>query len=264
MKIIKNSWLISFAVLIILLTIVLIKSAGLKNKETSFFFPKDIGGFCLDKICLEKKDNLWIVKADNKLIPANDDLVNTYIEKFKQIKLNDLISENKDKFKDFGIGADNKLILKINDKNLEIGNVSINTNETYVKENNKNSIYKIPFVLNRDDLTQVSNWEKKELTNLPQFQIKKITAKWRNKNKEFVPKDNNWENSKQIDKIAHLEIAKYLENFKLDNLQKYEFEIETENGKTKLVIGKYFATLDEKYYFEISKENFNLLTAGLN
>jgi hypothetical protein len=264
MKIIKNSWLISFAVLIILLAIVLIKSADLKNKETSFLFTKNIDSFCLNKICLEKKNNLWMVNADSKIIPANDYLVNTYIEKFKQIKLNDLISENKDKFKDFGIDADNKLVLKIDDKKLEIGSVSNSRDETYVKEEDKNSVYKIPFVLDKNNLSQVSDWEKKDLTNLPQFQITKVTAKWGNKNKEFVPKDNNWGNPKQIDKIAHLEIGKYLEDFKPDNLQKYEFEIETENGKTKLVVGKYFATLDEKYYFEISQENFNLLTGGLN
>jgi hypothetical protein len=76
-----------------------------------------------------------------------------------------------------------------------------------------------------------------------------------------------------VDKLAFLNSVKYLEGFKPEESNKVEIEVETDKEKSKLILGKnqigrrnfiYWASNEGKYFFEIKKEDFDLLTGIIN
>lgn len=226
-------------------------------KKSTTVFPGDISNFCVNNLCLNKNDQTWMVNN----IPANKENVENIIEKLRRIKLETAVSENKDRFGEMGITDGNKATIDVGGKKLEIGNINSYYDGTYIKPADKDVIYDVPVLLDKNSLTSEDFWVKKSLTNVPTSQVKKILVG----SQEVT-------NKKIIEKLANLNAVKYLPDNK-GLAPNRTFEIVLDDKRIVMKIGwKYldrrtrlfWATTDEKFYYEIGINDFNLLTARLN
>ena len=228
--------------------------------------------FCVNQMCLAKEDGGWMLNDTKVKIPANNEAVEAEIKKIKAIILNETISQNPAKFADMGIDDKLKVTVIAGDKKLELGNISSDYSGTYVKAENGQTIFKAAMVFSKEEMVKSDYWARKTIINLPRYQVKKITLKSGNKTKEISAKDGKWEDEKWVDRVSLLNSINYLANFKPDETTKTEMDIETEGETKKLILGRnklgkdyvYYASDDGKYYFEIKKEDFDLLTGKLN
>lgn len=225
-----------------------------KGLEPIRYFPEKIESFCVDNLCLKKDGDNWFI---NEKIPADNEIVGDFAKKLSQISFIELISQNRDKFADLGFD-ENKIIVSAGGKNLQIGKVSSNYDGTYVLGEDGNSVYKTAEIIDRDNAKNENFWQKKFLINLPAMQIKKLVGSFKKKTVELKP----------VDKVTNLTVIRFLPDFKPTTKDNYILEIETENNKVKLILGRgrdkkatvYWATVDEKYYYEITKADFAILT----
>ena len=121
-------------------------------------------------------------------------------------------------------------------------------------------VYNTNVYLEKNNLVSESYWMNKNVTNFPILQIKKVTVD----NKEVTDK-------KMIEKLANLKVVKYLSDNK-DPVATRVFEIQTDNSPSVLKIGQknldwknklFWATVDDKFYYEIDGADFSLLTAWI-
>ncbi len=262
----KNLVVIISTALVVLLAGLMIYKSGMikKNVETKSYFGAVIDSFCIDKTCLTKDDGWW-VEDGTKKVPAETELVDGYIKKLENIKLVELVSQNPERFESLGIGTTQTRVIEIGDKRLELGNLTSGADGTFVRGSNTNLVYKIPISLEGESLSKRGFWEMRSITNLPRAQIKKVLITGGKKNKTWEIRDE-----KKVSLACYLPVAGYLDKFETKGSNIFRLEIETEGGKNILTIGAmggkkiiYWATVDEKRYFEIKRDNFYLLTGVL-
>ena len=274
-QIIRNPILISGLILVALAGISLWMAWGKKivKKSGGELFFGQFESFCVNQFCLNKEEGSWVVNDTKTKVPANSEAVEMMIGKLKEVKLQETVSQNSNKFGEMGIGRNNKVLVIAGNKKLELGNISSDYTGTYVRENEGSTVYKTETVLDKENMVTPDYWSKKTISNLPRFQIKKVTIKRDGKIKEVIPKEGRWKDEKWIDKVALLNSVKFLDGFKPDQSNKAEIEAETEKEKVKLILGKnkidrktdvYWVSNEGKYYFEIKKEDFDLLTGISN
>jgi hypothetical protein len=236
------------------------------------YFSGEIDKFCVNNICVQKNGDGWMTTDGQITAPANKEMIDTYVQRFGEIGLGNVVSVNQNNFADLGIGV-SQVILEVNGKKLEIGKINANYDGTYVREAEGKTISDIDMVLEKGHLSDINQWVNKTLTNLATLQTSKITVSEKEKSKEFTPKDGKWDDSTWMDKVVHLTAIEYLERFNPGTEIKTYMEIETGSQKVKLVLGKstvdkkntiYWATTDEKYYYSISADDYNLLTGKIN
>jgi len=267
---IKNPVIISFVFLASVSILLAIKMQLFAKKEkTEFYFPKETDKFCINLLCLEKRDGYWLITNSFGTVPASNDVVDNFLKGVSEISLTEVVSTNPEKFAEFGIGEAETTVLDINGRRLEIGSNTKSYDGTYVRKENDKIVYKIEKPLTKQTLSTIDYWSKKVITNLALNQIKKISVKYGNKNGEEVPVDGKWKNSEFIEKISDLKSIAYLPGFNQNSKIVYEYLIEYGDKVIKLKAGKqnekkelYWVTTDEKYFFEIKKEDFDLLTVG--
>lgn len=142
-----NSYLSVFILLVVLGGVLL--KFGVFDKKEGLYFGAEINEFCVNENCYKKDDqNLY------------QEIIQATIEKWKTIKLIDIISTNKDKFQEMGF-VEPKVILKINGKNLEIGAISSDYTGTFVKRENEDKIYKINVIMDKNNIANPQYWAKK-------------------------------------------------------------------------------------------------------
>ncbi|HEX8931864.1 MAG TPA: DUF4340 domain-containing protein [Patescibacteria group bacterium] len=271
-KVNKNPIILSIIPVIILAGFIGFKTkrSGATVSPTSYF-ANNISKFCINNFCLVKEADGWSKQIYSEKQPADNELAESYAKKFAGIRLAQLISENKDKFKELGFEG-SQVILKVGSKELEIGNIDKQYDGTYVKPRDENKVYLISSIFDKVNLDNPKIWDVKFLTNLPLYQISKITVSHNKQSREFLPKDNKWDNQKFIDKIVQLPVGGFLRNVSPDE-NIYEYTVESQGEKTEFKIGKsikdgqkytYWASRDRKNYFEINKDDFDLLTGVVN
>lgn len=241
----------SFNLLLVLVTLFLVKSyLNTKVVKQTNYFIGEINGFCVNDLCLSKELNNYLVNG----VPADDDLVLPYIEKLKSLQLRELVSQNKDKFADLGISDKDKVVLTVNGKGLQIGNFTTQYDGVYVKPANEDKVYRIEIVFDKSNLIQAKYWQKKLLINMPLLQITKVIINSADKQKEVVKDDGIFAIA------AHLGVGNYLGT---QNPGGTETKISVYTGKESQTyfVGKYWATSDHKFYFEINKNDFERLTS---
>ena len=142
----KQRVLNSFLVLIIFGILVFWRSNIFKPKIKNFF-TGEISTICVNDYCAKKDDP-----------KINQEIFSLSKDRWKNIKVLDLIAENTDKFESLGFNNNSKVILKINNKELELGNITSDWSGTLVKINNK--IYKINVVIDKNNVNRSYYWEK--------------------------------------------------------------------------------------------------------
>lgn len=137
-------------IVLAMLSIVLLEFGVFEKKEGSYF-GGEIGEFCVNENCYKKDDqNLY------------QEIIQATMEKWKNIKLVDMISTNKNKFQEMGF-VEPKIILKINGKSLEIGAISSDYTGTFVKRENEDKIYKINVIMDKNNIANPQYWAKREI-----------------------------------------------------------------------------------------------------
>ena len=231
---------------------------GKKKNEVRPFFGDKVGDFCVNKTCVAMIDGRWMVEENGKKVPADKEVVEDYGKRLAGLKLGELVSENPKKAEELGFGPE-KTVIEGNMKRLEVGKVAAGWDGTLVREENGDKVYKVKTMLEGQEMEKGDFWKQKYLTNLSKYQIKKI----------IVEKDGKkWDGEKLVDKISFLAAGEYLPDYQQGGVV-YRLTVETENGKITVVTGKktlswnkfqYWATADEKDYFEVTKEDFEVLT----
>jgi len=272
MKINKSVFLSFLFLLLIVIVLVLKMNLWSEDGSNVTYFSGEINRFCINLLCMEKRENDWFVVGGEGVIPANNEVVDSFVKHLPEISLVETVSDNPDKFGDLGIGGEEAIILDIGGKRLEIGDNTRNYDGTFVRVENGRAVFRIGVLLTKARLSDINYWVKRTITNLSQQQVKKIMIVFRGKTYERLPTEGKWSDEKFIERISDLKSLKYLTDFQVDNLNSvYEFLIDYDEDKlVKIKIGKrdgkeklYWATTDDKFYFEISEDDFNLLTAGL-
>lgn len=247
----------------------IIKVKSLTKKNYHPFFDGKIENFCINEVCVNQDNGQWKVKDGQKTAPANQEMVNIYLQKWQNIYLEETASINKNNFSNLGIGS-SRVILSINDKKLEIGNINSRYEATFVKPDNEEKIYLTSIVFDKNELSKFDYWMNKTLTNLATVQTTKITIVNNGKSISVEPKEGVWKNQEWVEKVNHLTTNNYLENF-LPSDPKTKINIENEISQVEINLGEkinenkktiYWATIDNINYYEISKEDYILLTAG--
>jgi hypothetical protein len=247
---------------------VLIKSKiWQKNRQVSEYFDQNTNEACFNDLCLKKENGIWIMNYGGKTALANNEIVDIYFKKIKEIKLTDVISENNKRFAEYGLDKD-VVTVKVKDKKLDIGKINSFYDGTYVLDRIKTKIYVIPIILDRDDLTSPNYWIIKDLTNLQPSQISKVTFDFAKTTKVIEPKAGIWANKIWIEKISKLKANQLLSDF-VEGTTKIRFLIQTETKQIDLTIGEneigkkkkvFWATTGGGWYFEINETDYKLLT----
>jgi hypothetical protein len=249
----KRQVLISTAVILILVAILSIKLGfGRKTIGVDFYFPPSIKRFCFNDLCLAE-DEIWWLETAGQRIPANEEKVERYLEVLRQIKLDRLISENPERFEELGVGQSWPVEILAGEKKLQLGEMGI------VRQDN--GVYKIDGSIDKSQILNVDYWRKNLITNLPFYQIKKISVRRLDKEIVIEPKDGKWKNQEWVEKAVHLNIGPYLPDGVKDKPY-LSLKIETEEKTTEVNLGRYWATIGNKYYFEINRADYSLLTKG--
>ena len=270
----KNKLLIISTVVLLVVgvgVVWMVKGPELTTKKTSAYFGNQIDKFCVNEICLQKTGDNWMVSNGQYSVPANSELAESYVTKFKDLKLGDMLSVNQENFVNLGIGV-SQVVLKINGKSLEIGNANSNYDGTYVREADGKTVYNLDLILEKSHLAETDIWINKILTNLPTSQIDKITITNSKNSRVFVQKEGKWEDQKWVDKAAGLTAVKLLTDFTPGTETKIVITIDKGVQNTQLILGEtikpkntpvYWATTDSNYYYSITPEDFNLLTGKI-
>lgn len=255
----KNNWtkIVGALVWLILLMIVGQKMGWWSKKDDGkSFFGDKIESFCIDDCCLKRDSDRWWVTETDEREPADEEIVKNYLNRLLEIKLEMVASDNQKRFGDLGIGEEEKVVLKIEDQELELGNVAGDGSGTYVREKNGEKVYKLEVVLDGSRLKSRDFWQVKYLTNLPRMQVEKVETE-----------DGEISDDKIINLICSLPVEKFLSEQVDDEGKRMVIKIKTEGEEKELKLGMvggksiyYWASVDEGVYYQISRDNFYLLT----
>jgi len=146
---VKFQFLLSIVLLFIVVAYMITKFWNPFETEKEPYFGKVINEFCVNSFCYKK--------GDDKL---NINVIEPTLEKWQTIQLLSLISTNKDKFNSLGF-TDNKVVLKINGKSLEIGQITSDYTGTLVKKENEDKVYSINVIMDKNNISNPEYWAKK-------------------------------------------------------------------------------------------------------
>lgn len=261
----KNKVLFFSFVLVVMVGLAVGYKERKKNKTTAEKWVEGaIDGFCVNDICVEKTAEEWLVKEGAVEIPAEDEMVEVTVSRMEDIVLDQIVSENKEKFIDLGIGEE-EVVLHVNGQKLELGSISQKYDGTYVKPEGGEVVYKVKMVLDKNSWSQADYWQKKVLTNLPKLQIKKVVIEKGEKKQEIS------EDEELMTAVSYIGLGQYLFDFKAGE-EECRFVIETEGEVKEFLVGMkreegqniYWASEKGKHFFEIDKELFDLLTGYID
>jgi hypothetical protein len=212
----------------------------------------------------------WMVLNSGVSQPADEEKVSELIKTLEGLNQDNIVSENKDNFGRLGIGQE-VVEIKVGEKKIGIGNITDEGAGTYVLIGNK--VYEQEVTLNRElwkDDYWVSGW----ITNLPRYQIKSVEVLMGEgkETKLTADKEGKFDKEELVDSASNLKSLGYLGQDKdLEERAKIKAQvsIETEGETRVIVIGRttvnrkevfWAKELDGKDYFEISREDFLVLT----
>jgi len=221
---------------------------------------------CFNQDCLQKKDDLWWYQDQ---FPADQTKVEDLISNLNSISLENLVSNNPDKFEQLGFLSDQPFIVKVGDIVFYLSVLSQNTSYSLIKLADENQIYKTNFIGAVTNLSDSVYWHQDYITNLPSYQINKITASNQIKTVEVNKQDSNWPDQDYIDLISYLSPLDFVSQTQPESNIIYDFNIffEDNNNQT-LYIGQskdglYWASIDQQFFYSIDINDFKTLTSIL-
>ena len=259
-----KSVLYSFIVVLILAVVVLWQQFYKPTKKAVLpYFNRPVTQFCINDICLSKSADLWVVTNGIETQPADNDTAEGMVKSLESLTLNSVVSTDKDRLSDLGFMGQKEMVISSGNKKLEVGGNGANYDSTLVREPNGTFVYQVPFTWSADALLSYDHWKNTRVTNLALYQIKKI-------NDQAPDKDGKWKNEKWVEKVVHLSAINYL-GTTIDSKQAIKLFTIDQDGQplTHLTIGRqflkykwhYWASTDQKHFYEITKSDYDLLTS---
>ncbi|MCL4384038.1 DUF4340 domain-containing protein [Patescibacteria group bacterium] len=256
-----KSFLLSLLVVLILAGVLLVPRIKKPDKTAATYFLSTDSGFCINTVCLTPKDSLWWVKVGNSQAPADSDKVEAVRKSLQSIVLTTVVSRNSDRASELGFPQSNGVVVTVNGKKLELGDVGPDYASTFVRVPGSTVVYSVPTIMSKEDWSNENSWLNRRITNWPLYQIKKI-------NSVTPDKDGKWTNDKWVEAVVHLNAVSY-DPGQYNTSQAKKFEVVMDNGQGTLWAGQsgtgkkavYWATTDQKVFYQIKKEDFDLLTS---
>jgi len=242
-----------------------------KEIPTSFYFGSEVERYCFNNICLDKNGEGWIVSDSVDTFPANNDLATTYAKKFGSLSLGELVSINRERFFEMGIGETNPIVLEINSKKLELGRINTDYDGVYVRIPDEDKIYNSKVLIDKNTIINFKYWQNKTVTNIPISEIKKIRVEKGKLSAEIGPVEGRFANQVWVEKVANLGaigFVKMTEPIIISTMM-----VETDKEMVEIKVGqqvidkknsRYWATVDNEFYYEINREDFKTLTDKIN
>lgn len=239
-----------------------------KEIPTSIYFGNEVGKYCFNNICVEKSGEKWMVSDSVDIYPANNDLAATYAKKFSSLSLGELVSVNRERFFEMGIGETNQIVLEINSKKVELGRINTDYDGVYVRIPDEDKIYNSRVLIDKNTMISFEYWQNKTVTNIPISEIKKIRVETGKLSTEVRPVEGRFANQVWVEKVANLGAIGFVKT--AEPVKKIStITVETDKETVEIVVGqrvidkknsRYWATVDNKFYYEISREDFKTLT----
>jgi len=217
------------------------------------------------KIEVYKKNNHWYLKKDNFEFRADEEKVNKTIDALINIKKEEIVSQNKNKHKNFGIDK-KKIIFYAFKKKVEIyiGN-SINFSNNYVRIDNENDVF---LAEDLNDVFLNNDWRdlRVRLIN-KQEELNSLEINYLNKGKslKLLKEKDDWKingkNAKKdrvdffINELATLKADDILIQKNLSLINPEIIISIKENNKTKKI--NLFAINQDYYLLKIESEKLN-------
>jgi len=212
-----------------------------------------------------KKNSHWYLVKDGFELKADEERINKTIDALINIKKEEIVSQNKNKHKDFGI--DKRKITIYTEKNKFIIYVGNNANlaNNYIRINNENTVF---LAENLSDVFSNNNdwWDSKvDFVSNPE-KIKSIEINYLSEEKKIILTKNKNEwiiNGKKAKKDRVDFFINDLKTLKADDITSKEnfYDINPEiviivNEDNKIKKGDFF-NIDKEYYFlTINKNKF--------
>jgi len=206
-----------------------------------------------------KKNNLWYLKEKNIEFKADKEKIEKIIEAIIEIKKEEIISKNKSKHQEFGIGKNKIKIFTQNKQiNLYVGNnASFNTN--YLRLNEENEVF---LGKNFDEFLTTTDWRDLKINLIEKEEnIEELTLNYEGKTLFFKKEKNQWTiNQKKAKKDRVDFFINEITTLKANDVLFYE-NISDINPSITLQI-KEKNQIKKAYFFEKDKDNYWLTTSS--
>jgi len=205
-----------------------------------------------------KKNNLWFLKEKNIEVKADKEKIEKIIEAIIEIKKEEIISKNKNKHQDFGIGK-NKIKIFTQNKQITIyvgDNSSFNTN--YIRINEENEVF---LGKNFDEFLTTNDWRDLKINLIKKEEdVEELTLNYENKTLFLKKQKNEWKiNRKKAKKDRVDFFINEIATLKANDILYYE-NFPNINPSLTLQI-KEKNQIKKAYFFEKDNENYWLTTS---
>lgn len=224
----------------------------------------------LGNIRLFYEKGRWWLTSEDKRLPADGEKVESLINRLITIKLDDVVSVNKDNWQVYGL-KEGHITVSIGGKALLVGNINGDFSGTYARAAEGDNVYQVGVVLDKQSLQDANYWKQKLVTNIARYQLSEIRAKLGDKEINLTADEGKWTNEEVADKACYLEAVDYLGESGDAFEDKATISLKGEGIDVKLILGqagegkdvRYYATTDGVTRFIISKDDYDLLTGWI-
>ncbi len=265
-KIFKDKTTLSFmAVVLGLGAILLMRQLSGKKPESVKLFDK-LDKVCISDYCLVNQERGWMLDDRETVLPANRDNVVKLIDVLSTINLDEVVSVNKDRFADYGIGDSSPMLIRVDGTEIEVGNMSTDYASTFMRYGE--SVYKIDGVINKTTMSAKDYWLKTTIVEADSSQWKKIEIVSKRRKVEIDKVESTWSNQQWTNIFFGMKgkLATGVDLNKVTFSREINLVNESESSKFKVgEIGtyrnkKYFVLDGDGFLYEIDKKIFDSLT----
>ncbi len=264
----KNKWKLSFIPLICIIFFLLLMQLKDRNKVVYLLGENNINisSFCVNTICLDKKNGYWEVNGQ----PANLEAIDAFVKELQRQELGVVASTNESNFDKLGVNT-NSPVIKVNNIDIKVGALGPTFESTYVQINNNPTLYELPVLWGNKDITKLDYWRKMYVVNVSPYQLTKVKVTRQDGQVVVLqPENGKWKNDSFVQAASYVKNISYLGTRtpeKTTVVETIELTQEQEVtlytlGKSELGKGKYvyWAQLQDEV-FEIDPNTFNVLTS---
>jgi hypothetical protein len=205
-----------------------------------------------------KKNNSWYLKEKNIEFKADKEKIEKIIEAIIEIKKEEIISKNKSKHQEFGIGK-NKIKIFTQNKQITFyvgNNASFNTN--YLRINEENEVF---LGKNFDEFLTTTDWRDLKINLIEKEEdIEELTLNYEGKTLFFKKEKNQWTiNQKKAKKDRVDFFINEIATLKANDILPYENISAIDPSITLQIKAK--NQIKKAYFFEKDKDNYWLTTS---
>jgi uncharacterized protein DUF4340 len=156
-KVFINPLFISFFLLFFFMAVYFYQNKPKKTSSVNLI-NSPVDSLCFNQSCLQKEDDIWWYQDK---FPADSQKVNEIISALETINLDNLVSNNPQKFNQLGFSGDNPLIVRVGEITFELSTSLQNISYSLIKLGS-DKVYKVAYLGSVNDLNQETYWQKQD------------------------------------------------------------------------------------------------------